>query len=351
MKSKRLTALAAGTIATALALAGCGASPKASGEVSGNWNDIVAAANKEGKVTIYSTTSPANLDLLKKAFEKKYPKIKLTYVRGTDSDILPKVEVEKQTGRGAADVHTTTDAGWIDRSRDQDYSVKVVGPAFENKEYDRKVSMIGKEWFLTSAIVFGFGWNTDKVPQGITSPEDILDPRLKGKIGVSNPAGIPTYVDMYRRINVDFGTDYVTRLAATKPRIYQSSPAIAEALASGEVWASPVVGSTVVMKKLAGAPVEFALPKKPFGVPWLSHVLASAPHANAAQVLANFLVTKEGQAAISANFVPVLPNIEGTGVPGVEVLAQDIDLPDPASLDQKSVNDYQAEWEKLFVKN
>lgn len=350
MRSKRLIAMVVGCIVTGMAMTGCGSDAKGGAELGGTWEQIVEAANKEGEVTIYSTHSPDNLEKLKRAFEKAYPEIELTYVRGTDADLLPKVEVENQTGRGTVDVHMTTDAGWIDRSLDSDYSVDVVGPDFKNDAYDPESSLIEGKWFLTSAIVFGLGWNTDDLPEGLQTPEDVLDPKLKGKVGVTNPAGIPTYVDMYRQINVDFGTDYVERLAEMEPRIYPSAVAISAALTSGEITASPIAATTVVADKLAGAPVDFVVPEKPFGVPWFSHVLASAPHTNAAQVLADFLVTEDGQAAISANYVSVLPDVQGTGVTGVDVLAQDIDLADPADLEQESINEYQADWEELFLR-
>ncbi len=80
-----------------------------------------------------------------------------------------------------------------------------------------------------------------------------------------------------------------------------------------------------------------------------SHVLSSSPHPNAAQVLADFLVTPEGQAAISHDFIPVLPDIEGTGVAGTDVLAQEIPLGDPDELSGDSVAAYQQEWEKKFL--
>lgn len=348
MTSKRLAAAAAASLFSALALAGCGSDEPAA-ELAGDWDGIVEAASEEGEVTIYSTHSPDNLELLKKAFEKKYPEIELTYVRGTDADILPKVEVENQTGRGTVDVHMTTDAGWIDRSLDSDFSTEVVGPSFDEEAYDRANSMIEDKWFLTSATIFGMGWNTDKLPEGLTAPEDALDTQLKGKLGISNPAGIPTYADMYRRIDVDFGENYLERLAAVEPRIYDSAVAIGQAIASGEIWASPVVGTTILTEKANGAPVGFAVPEKPFGVPWYSHVLESAPHTNAAQVLADFLVTAEGQAAISHDYIPVLADVEGTGIPGTDVLAQDVELADPDTLDQESVNEFQQEWEALFL--
>lgn len=348
MTSKRLAAAAVGGLLSALVLVGCGESEPAA-ELADDWDGIVEAAAEEGEVTIYSTHSPDNLESLKKAFEEKYPDITLTYVRGTDADILPKVEVENETGRGTVDVHMTTDAGWIDRSLDSDYSVEVVGPSLENEDYDPENSIIEDKWFLTSATIFVLGWNTDNLPEGLETPEDVLDPALEGKVGISNPAGIPTYADMYQTIDTTYGENYLERLAEVEPRIYDSAVAIGQAIASGEIWASPVAATTLLAEKESGAPVDIAVPPNPWGVPWYSHVLASSPHPNAAQVLADFLVTEEGQAAISADYVAALPDVEGTGVPGADVLAQDVELADPDTLTQESVNEFQTEWEALFL--
>ena len=349
MTSKRLAVAAVGGILSAVALAGCGGDSEPTAKLADDWDGIVEAAADEGEVTIYSTHSPDNLESLKKAFEEKYPDVKLTYVRGTDADILPKIETEKQTGQGTVDVHMTTDAGWIDRSLESDYSVEVVGPSFEEPAYDAEASIMEDKWFLTSATIFVLGWNTDEYPAGLETPEDVLDPELKGKIGISNPAGIPTYADMYRRIDVDFGENYLERLAEQEPKIYDSAVAIGQAIASGEIWASPVAATTLLAEKENGAPVETAVPEKPFGVPWYSHVLTTAPNPNAAQLLADFLVTEEGQQAISADYIAVLPDVEGTGVPGADVLAQEVELADPATLDQESVNEFQQEWEAMFL--
>lgn len=348
MTSTRLAATAAAGLISAFALVGCGNAEPAA-QLADDWDGVVEAAADEGEVTIYSTHSPDNLESLKQAFEAKYPDVTLNYVRGTDADILPKVEVENETGRGEVDVHMTTDAGWIDRSLQSDYSVEIVGPSFENENYDPENSIIEDKWFLTSATIFVLGWNTDKWPQGLETPEDVLDPQLKGKIGISNPSGIPTYADMYQRIDVDFGENYLERLAELEPRIYDSAVAIGQALASAEIWTSPVAATLLLNEKEKGAPVDISVPEKPFGVPWYSHVLSSAPNPNAAQLLADFLVTEEGQEAISADYIAVLPDVEGTGIPGADVLAQDVELADPETMDQESVNAYQQEWEALFL--
>ncbi|OAH64101.1 transporter [Dietzia cinnamea] len=345
-----MRAALAGGAAVALLLTGCGSDAGSGSELAGSWDEIVAAATEEGSVTIYSTHSPDNLEALKRAFEAEYPGITLTYVRGTDADILPKIEVENSTGSGVADVHMTTDAGWINRSLETEYSAEVVAPGLENPQYNAAESVIEDKFFLTSATVFGLGWNTTNVPEGLSTPDDVLEPRLRGKVGIQNPNGIPTYVDMYRTIDVDYGQGFLDRLVATEPRIYPSAVGITQALASGEVWAAPMAASNILTEQAKGAPVDFALPEKPWGVPWYSHVLASAPNPNAAQLLADFLVSPKGQEAISADYLAVLPDVPGTGVPGSTVTAQDVELGDPDTLDPESVEAYQAEWEQKFLK-
>lgn len=350
MRLSRIKLTVAGAAVLALAMTGCGSADGSGSELAGSWDEIVTAAQQEGSVTIYSTHSPDNLEALKRAFEAEYPGITLTYVRGTDADILPKIEVENSTGSGVADVHMTTDAGWINRSLETDYSAEVVAPGLENPEYDADESVIEDKFFLTSATVFGLGWNTKNVPEGLESPEDVLDPRLSGKVGIQNPNGIATYVDMYRSIDEDYGPGFLDRLVTVKPRIYPSAVGITQALASGEVWAAPMAANNIITEQEKGAPVGFALPEKPWGVPWYSHVLASAPNPNAAQLLADFLVSPKGQAAISADYLAVLPDVPGTGVPGSTVTAQDVELGDADTLDPESVEKFQAEWEQKFLR-
>lgn len=350
MRFTKITSALAGTVAAALVLAGCSSGGDSEAELAGSWDEIVAAANGEGTVTIYSNHAPANLEALKVAFEEEYPDIALTYVRGTDMDLLPKVEVENQTGSGVADVHMTTDAGWIHRSLESGgMSSALVAPGLDNPDYRADDAVLDDTFFVASATSIGLAWNSAEVPGGLADPEDLLDPRFDGKVGVVNPAGFPAVVNIYRRMDVDYGQDYVERLAAVSPRIYASAPAITQALASGEIWAAPGASMDVLVERDKGAPVDFVLPPTPIGVPFYSHVLSAAPNPNAAQVLADFLVSEAGQAAISRSYVAALPGIPGTGVEGSDVVAQDLALADPDGLESDAVNEYVAGWEKLFV--
>ncbi|ROZ99140.1 ABC transporter substrate-binding protein [Gordonia sp. OPL2] len=343
MRVKSLLGAVAASVLMA-ATAACGSSESTSVPVEGDWSQVVSAAEQEGSVYLYSTQHPDNLAKLKAAFEAKYPKITLDYTRGTDVEINPRVETESRTGKGTADVHMSSDPAWITAAAESGaYSTPIVGPAFDDAAYERDKSIINDRFFLVSAAVFALGWNTNELPAGLKAPDDLLSESLRGKIGVINPAGFAAVVDEYRFFDKNWGSDFNARLAALNPRVYPSALGVAQALNSGEIAATPMV-QPLVREQAAGAPVGWILPKPAWGTPWYSHVLSAAPHPNAAQVLADFLVTKEGQTALSTGYASALPDI-----PGAVARAQDIPLPDTATLTPGSITRFQQDWRASFT--
>ena len=85
---------------------------------------------------------------------------------------------------------------------------------------------------------------------------------------------------------------------------------MAEALSSGEISAATFVQPQVDEKE-AGAPVEWGLANPAWGARFQGTLLKSGPHPNAAQVLADFMITKDGQAAIARKNAAVLPDVPG----------------------------------------
>ncbi|WP_435824959.1 ABC transporter substrate-binding protein [Nocardia rhamnosiphila] len=330
-------------IGAALMAAGCGGGGGTTASVEGTWDDVVAAAREEGAVLLYSSQNPAILQSLTEAWKKKYPDITLEFVRGTDADLNPRVETENRTGRGTADVHIVTDAAWIATAAESgSYSQVLRGPNRERPEYQPDRSVKNDRFFLNAASTFSMGWNTDAVPAGFGDPREMLAPKFTGKIGVVNPAGIASYVDLYDYFRENFGDDYVDRLATLQPRIYPSALGVSQALASGEVVASPTV-QPLVPEKAKGAPVDWVLPQPSWGVPFYGHITATAPHPNAAQLLADFMISPEGQAAQAIGVATALPDI-----PGATANAHDVRTPDPAKLTPEYVDHSSTEWQQLF---
>jgi iron(III) transport system substrate-binding protein len=235
-------------------------------------------------------------------------------------------------------------ASWaVDKSA-AGFFTKFVGPAVDNPDYDKasNVSANG-DYLVASAAVLTFGWNTDQYSKGLKDYPDLLDPELKGQIGVIEPT-VASIVDFWLYLEGKFGKDFTDKLAAQNPKIYQSSLPMGQALASGEISAGNFVQVQTDAKK-TGAPVDSGLSDTVWGALFQEAVLAKAPHPNAAQLLANYIITEPGQEAIAHLAGSVLPDIEGSVTTTDKVHKQDLSVLTP-----DAVAAYQARWNGLFKK-
>jgi iron(III) transport system substrate-binding protein len=72
-------------------------------------------------------------------------------------------------------------------------------------------------------------------------------------------------------------------------------------------------------------------------------VLKGSPHPNAAVVLANFMISQEGQAALARKSASVLP-----GTPGAVTTVDKVAPQDLSKLTPDVVAAYQAKWDQMF---
>jgi iron(III) transport system substrate-binding protein len=335
----RLLAVVAALI-SALALGACGGSnPAESAAVAtGSWDDIVAAAEKEGKVTVYSGQGTDQLNELAKKFQAKYPKIKVEMVRGVETALAPKVEAEARTGKGIADFFVTTDRPWLEANKANFAAPR--GPNFDAPAYNRAENVLDSNAFVVTAAILTYAWNTERYGKKLADYAGLLDPALAGgKIGLPPIKGA-TFVDFYQYLEENYGADYLNKLAAQKPRLYPSALPMAEALSSGEIAAATFVQPQVDEKK-AGAPVEWGIANPAWGARFQGVLLNSAPHPNAAQVMADFMISKEGQEAIARKAGAVLPD-----VPGSVGVTSNVRKPPAMTPDQ--IREYEQKLSELF---
>ena len=330
---------AGGLIAAAAALP----APILADEVSPEWQAVIDAARAEGSVTIYSSQGLRQLNDLAARLTARYG-IQVEVVRAIDADLIPRVTAEFETGRGIADVVVNSSLLAIADQEAQGYFVPVIGPAFDNPDYRREERMPRGISFESNATILTYSWNTELVPDGIADYDDIFRPDLVGLIGTIRPS-VSTIVDFYFYLQENYGEDYVERLAAMNPRIYPSALTMAQALSAGEV-AVILFGEPQIDEKEAGAPVESGFGQVVWGARFYANVLTTAPHPNAAQLLANFMVTEEGQSAIARKAASSLPD-----VPGAVALLDDVRRPDPDKLTAENVQAFQEMFTRLFGSN
>ena len=98
----------------------------------------------------------------------------------------------------------------------------------------------------------------------------------------------------------------------------------------------------LINEKAAGAPVDWGLSDTVWGARFNTAVLKQAPHPNAAQVLADYLLTQEAQQILARNAGSLLPGIGVTTVDKVRI--QNV-----AKLAPEQVTAFQERWRIIFT--
>ncbi|SHL51961.1 iron(III) transport system substrate-binding protein [Pseudonocardia thermophila] len=301
-RPRRLFAFAA-SLALLLGLLGCSsgsaASQEAAADVPPEYAQLYAAARAEGRVKVYMVLVPPVVEALKKGFEQKYPGVTLDAVRLTDPEMLPRVDAELGTEQGTADLLLNTSVAWLRKHGAQNAWAAADRSPLANgaSGYDPEAWFDAThKMYEVGAALITFAWNTDLVPGGIRDYPDLLDPALKGKLGV-NQLSSGQATDFYTWLEQTFGTEYYEGLAAMNPRIYEATAPIVAALGAGEIaaanWASPQLVEDARKK---GAPIDYALsPKGSFAARGFAVLNAKAKAPNAAQLFLDYLLSAEGQ--------------------------------------------------------
>src|SRR5690349_2694248 len=69
------------------------------------WDETLAAARKEGKVTVVGSPDPVMRNEVIPAFEKRYPGIKVDYLAGRSADLVERIKLERGSGIYSTDVY------------------------------------------------------------------------------------------------------------------------------------------------------------------------------------------------------------------------------------------------------
>jgi iron(III) transport system substrate-binding protein len=279
------------------------------------WAKIVAQAKKEGSVTLYTSQNPLFLQDTVKAFKARYG-ITLTINRNVDGVLTQQVGAEESSGKVNADVVVIASLPTVlgFQKAPNLWATNEVGPDLYKRAYNRKLFGGPGKANIVGEAILGIGWNTSLYPKTIKDLPDLLDPSLKGKLGVVKPTS-PSLVDWYLWVESRFGKAFLSKLAAQQPKVYTSSLPMTQAVASGEISVGSFVATSALDLKAQGAPINFVVPGgrlHGWNAPWWGMVLKKAPHPAAAQLLMDYLVTKEGQATSQQKLGVVLKGIPGT---------------------------------------
>ena len=305
-----------------------------------DWNAVVAAARKEGRVVWYTNTVPAVNERLKTAFEAAYPGIVVEYTRIVGGPITSKVDQEQQQGVDGADVVFAYQPLWMAATVKAGRFKPLAGP--ESRTWPAKAMMAPGVPFL-GLDPFVIAYNGDSLKPPITGYRDFLRPDLKGKIGTTQLAAIDS-IAWYEWVEATQGTDFLEKFAAQSPKLYPGSAPLTQAVASGEmlVAASTIMAITnpLIQK---GAPLKIIIPKPAIGTGFGGAVLSTARRPNSGMVFLDYVMSVPGQTVIHGRGESASPlNVPGS-VDSSTIIPFDAQKYTPDVVKAST-----ARWERIF---
>ena len=254
--------------------------------------ELIAAARKEGHLVYYTANFAEVEQETIKAFNKRFPEIKVEMVRAPGGQLITRVKTEAAAGKLVADVVDHSDRalmiGLVDLF--QDY-------APPNSADYRPDAMISPKLWPRATIAWSIAYNSALLKNPPASWMDLTKAEYANKkIGqVIAASGGTTWTRVMFERQV-LGEDYWKKQAATSPVLYPSGAPTSDSLVRGEILMAPLLYNIVYTKMKDGAPIKIFFPPEGSPVnPYASGIPKTAKNPNAAKLFLNWNLSVEGQ--------------------------------------------------------
>ncbi|MFT4083855.1 MAG: extracellular solute-binding protein [Nocardioides sp.] len=297
------------------AVAGCGSGSGSASDskwakvdsAANSMSDLVAEAKKEGTLTVFTSTDQEEVADWSKGFTDKYG-IKVKVFRQSSSEIGTTFKTQVTTHKVQADVFSTGNLDDVQSFVDDGALAKYTPATAGKFPSDDVVAGYAYPLYQATAVV---GWNTETVPADVQKEleadpyEGLLDPTLKGKVIVIDPAaggsGMAIYANLIENYGDTYGWDYLKKLAAQDPSVQTSIMAMSQQITAG-TYSATIFATESQWGELAasGAPLKFAGLPTSSGSQFYQSVVTDAPHPAAARLYQEYMMTMKAQDAVSS---------------------------------------------------
>ena len=272
-----------------------------------------------GEVVVYSSNSVDALNTVATEFNKKYPDIKMTYVRGSTGAMMQRIKAE--AGAPKADLFWS--GGFSMLGLYKDYfapyaagDAAAVRPAFRGPND----AWLGTNAHVMVIMVNKKGLRGDAAPR---SWAEVADPKWKDRLVIGDPEKTSSSYAILWGIHETLGKDVLKGIARNGTMVNTAS-AVYEGVAKGE-FAVGLTMEYAAQEYVAGGQkdIEVIYPKEgTFIAPEGMVLVKGAPHAEDAKKLFDFLASKGAQEALLKAYFrrPVREDIDTRGIAGLPAI-------------------------------
>ena len=278
------------------------------------WDKVVEAAKKEGRVVVSIPTSAELRKEFEGGFQKAFPGIELELNVARGASNINKIIEEQNAGVRTMDLHIGGTTSIITGLLAQNLLEPVMPAMILPEVKDAKNWWGGHMWAdIAKKFIYGFTaymtetiwYNTTLVKADeITSWDSLLDPKWKGKIAILDPrspgSGESTWAFLWRIK----GEAYLTKLAAQEMLVGRNLRQLGENVARGKSAISLGLSYYTYLPFIkAGLPVKpiSNIKEGYYAASGSGNVvlLKNPPHPNAAKVFLNWLLSTDGQTRLT----------------------------------------------------
>jgi len=277
------------------------------------WEKVVEAAKKEGRVVVSIPTSAELRKEFESGFQKAYPGIELELSVARGASNINKIVEEHNAGVRNVDLHIGGTSSIITGLLAQNKLEPVLPAMILPEVKDPKYWWGGHMWADTAnKFIYSFtAYMTETIwynstlvkPEEISSWDALLDPKWKGKIAILDPRSAGSGESNWAFLLRIKGEAFLTRLAAQEMLIGRNLRQLGESVARGKSAVS------IGLSYYTYVPfIKAGLPVKPISTIKEGYYAASGSgnvvllknpaHPNATKVFLNWLLSKDGQTAL-----------------------------------------------------
>jgi iron(III) transport system substrate-binding protein len=287
--------------------------PASAQSMPSDWERIVEAGRKEGKVVASIPPSAELRKLMELSFTRRYG-IGVEFIPARSSTVIQRIVNEAKAGVRYFDLHIGGTESVITGMLPENI-LEPVEPYFVLPEVkDPKQWWGGHLWadnakrflyvFVAYQTVSLWSNPNEYQPTEFASFDDLLAPKLRGRIGISDPRTPGSGSSMWSHMLHVKGEEYLRRLVAQNLFVTRDLRLLAENLAKGKIAVTSGIGYSeflpFIKVNLPVAPLP--MPKEGLYVSGgYGHltIIRNPPHPNAAKVFVNWLLSRDGQEVFS----------------------------------------------------
>ena len=272
---------------------------------------LLAGAKKEGELQLYTSAQSDDMGALVKAFEAKYPGIKVTMWRSSSEKVLQRAVQEARAGRHTMDI-AETNGPELEAMHREKIAQKMSSPYL--KDLIPQAVLPHGEWTGTRLNVFVQAYNTKAVKKEELPKkwEDLADPKWKGKLGIEQEDS-----DWLAGQFAELGPQHAEKVfkdivAKAGVSVRKGHTLLTQLVASGEIpLALTVYNYKAEQLKNKGAPIDWFTIGPAIARPNGIAVSNKAPHPHAAVLFYDFEISPEGQQVLAKrDFVPTNKKVD-----------------------------------------